>query len=495
MMRAIQNAVWMGLSAIVLTAPASLAQQGQPAGQENQQPSPDQASGPVAAYRSPFASAADNGGAGDESQGLAPDTHALSGAQNLTLGIPTARNYWQPRFDANVTADSNAQETPQNTGWGTWTSVAAGVDVHHTSGSNDMILSYTSGGMFSNNSGVSNGIVQILNVVDTFAFRRSSLTVFDSLNYLPESSLGFGGLGGNALPGGGNGGLGSTFTTGQSVLTGQGQNLGNSFATEVDTYLTPRTSLTFVGGYTSLHYFDSDLLNSGAAVVRAGYNYEVSRKDTVAVFYTFSAIRYSNFDQSINDHAVQFSYARRATGRLAFQVAIGPQIAFSRFPFLGGAGSPGGGGGTSETNSIVQVSWVLNSAMQYQLERAQLGFSYNHALNAGSGVLAGSVADIVTGSVSRQVSRTFSSGINAGYSRNQGLVAGSTTPSGQTYDYWFAGASLAHPVGRSLGLTASYQLQYQNSNAPFCVGVTCGTSVIRHLITVGFGWHERPILF
>lgn len=356
-----------------------------------------------------------------------------------------------------------------------------------------MTLSYASGGVFSNYPGVSDGVVQGLNFADKFAFRRSLLSFFDSLNYLPESSFGYGALGGNVIPGATSSGLGSAFTPGQSLLTGYGQNLGNSFATELDTFLTPRTSLTFVGGYSLLHYFDSDLLNYGDFSFRGGYNYQMNRNDTIALFYTFSGIRYSNLNQSIDDHTVQAAYGRRVTGRLAFQVAAGPQVVISRIPISGNAGSASGGSGTA-TNST-QIYWSLNTAIQWQPSRTLLGVTYNHGIGGGSGVLAGSLSDIVTGSVTRQVSRTFADGITAGYSRNTGIAIIGSTASNQTYDYWFAGANLAHPIGQALGLTFSYQMQYQTSNSTFCIGPTCGTNVIRHLISVGVGWHQRPLVF
>jgi len=493
-MRALQNAIWVSLCAIVLRVPAARAQQEQQPQQPSQQQPSDQSSGPIPAYRSPLASVADNGDDADsDSQQLAPDTRALSGAQYLSLGIPTTRSYWQPHFDVFATADSNALETANSAGWGAWTSVSGGVDVHRTSGSNDMTLSYTSGGMFANYPGMSNSIVQEMSFADKFAFHRSSLSFLDSLNYLPESSLGFGGLGGSVPPAGSSSGLGPAFSAAQSLLTGYGQNLGNSFATELDTFLTARTSLTFVGGYSLLHYFDSDLLDYNDFSFRGGYNYQMTRKDMVALLYTFSGISYSNFNQSIDSHTVQASYARRVTGRLAFQVAAGPQVVISRMPISGSGGSAISGSGTGMNTT--QVFWSLNTAVQWQPNRILLGLTYNHGVGGGSGVLAGSLSDVVTGSVTRQVSRTFSNGLTAGYSRNQGVAIISTTPSTQTYDYWFAGASLTHPMGRTLGLTFSYQLQYQTSNSTFCIGPTCGTNVIRHLISVGVGWHERPLLF
>ena len=104
---------------------------------------------------------------------------------------------------------------------------------------------------------------------------------------------------------------------------------------EFDEFLTARTSLTFVGGYSLLHYFDTALLDYGDATFQGGYNYQMSRKDTIAVSYLFSGFRYSNFNQSINTHTVAVSYGRRVTGRLAFQASAGPQIVFSRMPISG----------------------------------------------------------------------------------------------------------------------------------------------------------------
>ena len=178
--------------------------------------------------------------------------------------------------------------------------------------------------MFSTgNSEASNGVVQELSFKDKYSFRRSTFSVFDQLRYLPESSFGFAGTAGVGLPGvGTGGGLGSGFTPGQSILTPEGQNLSNAFNVELDTKLTSRSSLTFVGGYSLVRYFGDNLSNYGDATFQAGYNYQLTRKDTVAVSYNFSAYRYSNVDQSLNLNTIQGSYGRRITGRLAFQIIV-----------------------------------------------------------------------------------------------------------------------------------------------------------------------------
>ena len=389
--------------------------------------------------------------------------------------------------------DSNPQEGPNSSGWGTWTSFSGGAEVHRVSGNSDLTLTYLGGGMVASGANARNGVVQELGVVQKFALRRWTLSFADQMSYLPGSAFGFGGLGNAGLPGGGSVGLGTTFgLPGQTALTGLGQNIANAFSTEADVNLTPRTSLTFVGGYALLDYTDNGLLDLTEASFRGGYNYLLTRKDTIAAHYTYTAVRYSNFNQSIDEHTIQGSYARRVTGRLAFQIAVGPQVAVFQIPIPSGSGSGGSG---APASASTRLYWSLDTNLQYQLQRTGLDLSYRHGVSGGSGVLGGAVTDIASGSAIRQMSRTFSSGLTAGYSRNRGLAIGTATPTSQTYDYWFAGATFSHPMGRTLGLTFSYQMQYQSSNSSFCIGPTCGTSVIRHLISFGVGWHEKPLLF
>ena len=459
--------------------------------QEGQQPSQ-----PIPAIRSPLASGADNG---DEDEApnpqlVQPDTRSLTGVEDLSLGsMALEHSYWQPRLALSETVDSNPGSTSAGNGsWGTWTSLLGGVDIHRISGQSELLLSYTGGGMFSTgNSDATNGVVQELNFKDKYSFRRSTLSVFDQLSYLPESSFGFAGTAGAGLPGvGTGGGVGSGFTPGQSILTPEGQNLANASAVELDTRLTSRTSLTFVGGYSLLHYFDNNLLNYGDASFQAGYNYQISRKNTVAISYNFSAFRYSNVDQSLNLNTIQGSYARRVTGKLAFQISAGPQFASSTFPITSSTSSTATG-----TASTSQLYWTLNTALQYQLRRAAISASYNHGVSGGSGVLAGAETDIATGSINDRVARTFNVGFTAGYSRNKGIAVSSGSSEAQSYSYWFAGVNVAHTIGRSLDIFANYQLQYQNGNTTGCVGSTCSTNITRNQIMFGLNLHKQPIPF
>jgi hypothetical protein len=490
-MRVWRKLCWLScLCACALAIPTAEAQQTNPQGTQDQQQ--NQNAAPIPAYHSPLASGNDQGNAGENSQVVEPDTTPLAGAQYISLGnIETTRSYWQPRFDLSGTGDSNPAEGTQNATWGTWTSFIGGVDIHRVSGRSDLVMSYTGGELYSNDSTTSNGIVQELGITERFTLRRSVIEFIDQVGYLPQASLGLGGAEGLPTSGLNSTGLGPGFEVGQSILTGQGQNISNSSVVQLDTFLTPRSSLTFAGGYSLLRYFGSNLLDLGQATFQGGYNYQLTQKDTIAVIYGFGALRYSNVNQSIDTHSLQLSYGRRVTGRLAFQIAAGPEVGLYQTPI---SGVTSGGTGAA-AGSTTQFTWSLNSALSYQRERTSFGLVYAHGISGGSGVLAGSTSDTASASIDRRMSRTFSSGISAGYSRNIGLAIGTSQPASQTYDYWYGEATFAHPLSETLALTFSYQIQYQNSNSSFCIGPTCGTNVVRNLITVGLGWHERPLLF
>ena len=241
----------------------------------------------------------------------------------------------------------------------------------------------------------------------------------------------------------------------------------------MDVLLTPRTSLTFVGGYSLLDSFDDAEANYGDVIFTAGYNYQLSRQNTVGLSYQFSSINYSNIDQAIKNNIIAGSFGRRVTGKLAFQVSGGPDIALIRMPLTSSPGTSGGSGGTSDTPTgyMTHIYAYIGSALQYQLKRVSISAAYNHGVTGGSGVLAGAVTDNFTGTVSRQVARTFSVSWNAGYSRNRGIgVVGATTDANETFDYWFTGVNVSHPLGRTMNVFLNYQLQYQNTGASVCTG-------------------------
>jgi hypothetical protein len=416
------TAVFGGLAVLVTPVRAQQQQQQPPDQQgQGQQPSPDtnapentpeQPTEPVPAIRSPLAGATDNQGQ-QESQQIVPDTTPLTGAENITSGKALmTHNYWAPKLNIFSTADSDglAEAGSGKTGWLATTSILAGVDLHDASSRSTLDLQYLGGGTFATNSAVGNSVIQNFGLTEKLSWQRVQLTFTDQFAYIPETSFGYNGFTGVPLPGGGSTGLQQGLTPGDSILTAVGQRITNSFITELDTQISRRTTLTFLGGYTLLHYFDNDLLNFSDAIFQAGYNYQWTRKDTIAVLYRFNGYRYSNFDQSINDNLFQVSYGRRVTGKFSFQIAAGPEYATFALPISNSTT----GTGTSTPTGESKLLWSLSTNATYTVQRSNIQASYMHGVTGGSGVLAGSIGDTVTVSANHQFTRGLNGGVNFG---------------------------------------------------------------------------------
>jgi hypothetical protein len=487
-------------AAALVASPVRAQQQPDQPQDQSQQPPQDpnqnseQAAQPIPAIRSPLAGINGNNQDEEVTQKTIPDTTPLSGVEPISLGrAPLTHNYLQPQFKIFSTADSDELSANGNSGWGDFTSFIGGLDLHDQSGISNLMLSYLGGGTIAIGGTAGDSVLQQLGLNESLTWRRAQVTFIDQFSLLPESSFGYGGLGGGvALPGGGSIGLQPGLTPGDSILTTRGLRVTNSFLTQGDIYLDPRSSITVAGGYSLLHYFDNDLLNFGDTIFQAGYNRQMTRKDTFAVFYRFSGYRYSGFDQSINDNSFQLSYGRRVTGRLAFQIAGGPDITFVTTPITSTSTST-----PSSSGKTLELYWSLNTSVQYQLQRTGLSASYAHGVSGGSGVLAGSIADTATGSANRQLSRDVNGNVSFGYSHNTGLNALSapTTPTTQSYGYWFGGVGFTRTWGRTLDLNLNYLVQYQTSNSTFCVGPSCVTNLVRNQISFGVNWHRQPIAF
>jgi len=473
-------------------APQAQTQAPQSQGQSPQSPSQPEQNGnaqPVPAYRSPLASAADNGVQGEtNADQVVPDTRLPAGAQSLSLGAPSKEHlYWAPFLDFSSMAYSNYPVTTGGSSWTTFGTVSGGINLREISGQSDFTLTYLGGGALSSD-GSNNWSQHEFGIAERFTVRRTTFALMDQVGYFPQSGFGFNGLGIGGLSTNGSLGLQSGFATQQSILTAAGQFVDNSSIIELDRYLTRRSSLTLLGDYSIARYLDNGVLDSNEATFRAGYNYQQSRKSTIALFYTFDAFRFGNGTQSINAHSAQFSYARRIAGRLALQLSAGPQVAISREPLTATTGGP-------ITGNVTQLLWTATADLKYQLRRFSLDATYSHGVTAGSGVFAGSVSDLVSVSASRQLTPKLNATLLGGYSRNTGLSLLGTTPTAQsanqTYNYSFAGARLDRGWGRAIHVYFGYQLQYQDSNLPSCVTGACTGSFLNHQVYFGLGWHPR----
>jgi hypothetical protein len=466
-------------------------------GSRGQQQSTQQAAPPDRPIDSRIGAAPDKNKAQDQDsdlQNVTPDANSLGGAFDFTLGeVERSRSYWQPLFSVASIVDTDPLTSGQATRDVTsWSALYGGIDLRRKTRQSDTILSYLGGGLISNDGSENSSVIQQFEFGEKVGWGRSTLSLFDLFDQLPETSFGFYLPLSVSLPAGQDLLLQPVFTANQSILTTQGERIGNASVAQFDQALTPRSSLTFVGAYSLLHFIDGgSSLNFGEVTVQGSFDHQLTRRSTVGMLYRFNELQIEGFGSPIDAHTVQLSYGQRIAGRLALRLAAGPGISLYRAPATTGAP----GGTTSPTRSTSQNYWTLDASLTYQQRRTLFGLAYDHSLSGGGGVLPAAITDQVSGSVTTQFSTAFNGGLTAGYARNTGLnnLFSPLSVPGQIYNYWFGGVTLSHPWGRWTNLNLRYETQYQNSNANFCIGTACQRNFLRQTGSIGFTWRARPV--
>jgi len=417
---------------------------------------------------------------------MTPDDHPLVGVQQIGVGsLPTTRNYVLFSFDATFTGDSNALNANRGSGWSSLMYLLGSVALQRQTATSQLMLTYSGGGLASGqNSDVANSMIHKFDAAQTFRWQRWSLLLSDSLSYSPESPFGFGGLTTLGSPsqtgtlGGGSLNLQPGVGPVQNIYTLRGARLENTFAPEVDYQLSPRSTITLSGSYGLLHFRENGFLDTRQGTFMGGYSYLLSPRDSVGFQYQFTDFRYPGLGQVVDMHSFHLAYGRRVTGRMGFTVAAGPQVVLLQVP-----GSP----------NASHLQWSASAGLNYELGHTSLNAGYLHSLSGGSGVFAGSNTDQVTLSAARPLSRNLFGAITGGYARNaslQSVFAGTTN---QTIGAWFAGAGISRNLGRTMQARLSYDFRQQNSTQGACVGTVCSPVLVRHTISLTFGWRPRPI--
>jgi hypothetical protein len=420
----------------------------------------------------------------------ATNDRVLAGAQGLSPEASDAtRSYWQPFFNLTAALDTNPRGVGNTVSLAPWGSFYGGADLHWSSHRSDLSVNYLGGGELSQYT-TADGPIQQLALEERLSFRHAVISLFDQFGYLPETVSEFYVPMGADLSANREASLQPAFLPNQSIVTTLGQELTNSFLGELDAPLNQRSSLTLLGSYSVLRFFKSNFLDLNDTTVQAGFNHHVTRNNTLALLYRLTAFRFSNVYQPMDGHVVQLAFGRQVNGRMSFQVAAGPELAFFRTA-------------TSQTSSgavpptVVrskQLYWRLDSSMTYDIGRTVLKLGYGHSLTDGAGFLVGAVTDQGSASIDIPLSRTLSSELIGGYARNQGLMQTTHQPANEIYRDWFAGVTLNHALSRRLSIFLSYQAQRQTTNF-VCAGVACGSEFTRHLISVGLTdrLQARPI--
>lgn len=417
-------------------------------------------------------------------QTMQPDHGPVSGVQAGTLGTSALRHsYWATGVQYGSTAQNNVVASGNTSGGWTATNYATGnVSLleawpHSLFGAN-----YTGGGSFSSNSVQGNGQFHQLSSSLEIDQRRWQALVIEQLSYLPQSSFGFGGSTGLAVPGIGGAlsaplpGLQNSFVPGQSIFSVLGSRYSSTSAVQLAYSLSPRVSVTAAVVHGLLRFTNAGNIGSDTETLNAGYNYAITHKDSVGVIYRFTAFHYPGIPQALGDQLFQFVYGRRVTGRLALNLSGGPDVTNFRVPMNGTNQSISGGGGAS---------------LSYAFAKSSFKVAYAHGIGSGSGLFSGSRSDQVTVDWSRPLSRAWNWNLNSGYARNSTIVSIKGLPS-PTYNSVLEGMGLNRPLGRSARFAFGYQAQIQTSSGIACNTPGCQDTQVTHQIQMSFQWNAPP---
>ncbi len=204
---------------------------------------------------------------------------------------------------------------------------------------------------------------------------RWQLQFFDEFAYLPTSQFGFGGLSGIGMPGiGGSLSpvaplLGGVYLPNQTILLSNGPRYSNSFAAQANLQVSRRSSITLIGSYGLLRFTNPGNIDNDDEIGSIGYNYELTKKDTMGVLYRFTAYHFTGLSQAIGDHVFNVAYGRKITGRLGLALFAGPEIVTFRVPI---------GTKTQQTNVSV------GGSLTYGFKWGGVSFLYTTAQTAAA---------------------------------------------------------------------------------------------------------------
>lgn len=418
----------------------------------------------------------------ENNQTMQPDRGPVVGVQSPTLGTSELRHsYWVPGIQYSNMAQSNnfnSTGSTQNPGWTTTNYASGNLSLleawnHALFGAN-----YSGGGFFSTDANQGNGQYHQLSSAFQLDERRWQLLVMEQLAYLPQSAFGFGGTTGLSMPGISGAlsvalpGLQEVFAPGQTVYAATGPRHNNDSAAQLTYSVTRRSSFTFAAVYGLLRFSLPGNTNSDMEIANVGYNYALTRKDSVGVIYRFTALHFPGNPQALGIQVAQVMYGRRVTGKLALNLAGGPEIIDFRVPVNGIKRTISGSG---------------NASLVYASRIGRLQLDYSHGVGSGGGVFGGSNSDLLIGSLNRPLGRAWSSTLSFGYARDRQLVTIQSLSS-PTYDSWRAAAGVTRPLGAGTTLSIGYQAQIQASTGILCAPTGCQTVQTTHQIQMSFQW-------
>jgi hypothetical protein len=469
-------------------------------------------------------------GAGTQNTGTAPAANGLDTTSQMSenpplsgLDVPSfepgfgARSYLAPRAEVSEAFESNGSANLSSAGNVNETTRALGsLELQKLWKVHPFDLDYVGGVDWFNGGSGRVYQIQSLGATQRFLWRTGQLALRDTFSYLPEGTFGFSAYGGAGgfTGGGGMGGLGGGVFSGGEVpgfandqfgSVGIEPRIGNMAVADVTQYLSPRAAVVVAGGYGVTKFLNnpggsacsaslSCFFNSEQSVAQAGYNYQLSRRDQIAIVYAFEELHFPTVSAgSVTANIGQLMYGHRISGKLNFLIGGGPEWVRThqtQIITVLGISVP------AVTNSSFLSGSARMTLTYHPSTRTNLHISYMRYVNTGSGFFAGASTDTVRAGVDHSLSRRWNMMTAVGYARNSRLLAATAPVAGNAHDYhfWFLGGALRRQLSRQFGAFASYQYESFGFGSGSCGSATnCNARYGRNIGLIGVDWTPLPI--
>jgi len=430
-------------------------------------------------------------------------------------------SYLQAGAHLMESVSSNVQNSLGGSSTSTISDALGSLELQRLWSNYDLSLEYLGGVSYYNAGGIGLKQIEELGVNQKITWKRGELGIRDAFSYQPEGTFGYA-YGSVDTIGAALGGQSAFFGGTALGALGQVPRIMNLSLVDVVQSLTPKSSVTAVGGYGLVHFLANEpgtstsFIGNSQVSAMVGYNRLLGPHDQGALVYGYQGFDFST-GVSFHSNVIQLMWGHRISGRMDFLIGAGPQ--FTQIsnvltpvssPTPADTVPPCQFGGTltslvleCPTNSL-RISAAGRASLRYRFSKVSLDLTYDHYLTSGSGFFAGAESDIARLTATRPLGRVWSGFSDIGYSRNSRILP-STCSAGQSgancsgvsanvYQYGFAGLGVRRNFGRNFKAYASYQFNELAFDSSYCGSTgTCSRISQRHVGMIGLDWTPRPI--
>lgn len=429
-----------------------------------------------------------------ESSSENPTVTPLLGGKSFGLGQTSApTDYFLPSIQWTGYYDTNPTGNSGTANQGIQSVFVGNVRLQRASRISQFNMNYSGGATYYNESrpqaqtgSLNNyGAFHELEFTEQLTFRRWAFLAGDEGTYMPESPMGFEGLAGLSTFGSGLSGAGSMvpsvnsyFTSDQSILSQNARRFANDSIAQVQYSTSPRGTLNVTGSYGTLQFLEPGFIDTDYINFAAGYTYALTPRDSISLNYLNSWFHFHIPGHDFVNRGFMLAYGRQLTGRLALEISGG--MLANRFSRPAGA-------------DIMQYLVTTDDSLDYRIARYQMSVSFEHGVEGGSGLLAGSQGDVLSAEVTRDFLQTYRVSFDFDNTYTKSLSQFSSVLPGGSAKLWEGGVTLSRQLGSHISIYLDYQVQRQIISGTICGTSACAMPFTRQLGGIGINWHARPI--